>query len=153
MSKMLEDNSPVKANGPSTAQRNRSQVGGWADENNVKPTTHSGTSGRNRKQDSDDDVPVVPETEGNLEEIDRFLASNLKSESLKRVAAYKELNSNIVSKQKLLQSLDGVDLRVLTKNLLPESQLHEADVPWNWDVVFAEIVPDLQKDNLIEEKS
>jgi hypothetical protein len=24
------------------------------------------------------DVPVVPETEGNLEEIDRFLASNLK---------------------------------------------------------------------------
>jgi Intraflagellar transport protein 43 len=50
------------------------------------------------------------------------------SESLKRVAAYKELNSNIVSKQKLLQSLDGVDLRVLTKNLLPESQLHEVSI-------------------------
>ena len=61
---------------------------------------HRGVTGRNRKQESDDgkcenlvtvitthiihfseilsDVPVVPETEGNLEEIDRFLASNLK---------------------------------------------------------------------------
>jgi len=120
-------------------------VGGWADE-----STPQG------------DVPVpkpavVPRaSNSSLEEIDRFLASagsDPKSESLKRAAAYKELNSpggNQAGGRKLLQQLDGVDLRLLGRHLLSEEQTSEPDTPWNWDVLFAEMAADLQKEDSIK---
>jgi hypothetical protein len=46
-------------------------------------------------------------------------------ENHNRAATYKELNANSISKQNMAQYLDGVDLRILTKNILPESQLKE----------------------------
>ena len=66
-----------------------------------------------------------------------------------------------------------MDLRILTKSILPESQLKEVlytielkllnlspkfmclftfitkiqvDIPWNWDVLFAELLPELSLD-------
>jgi hypothetical protein len=37
-------------------------------------------------------------------------------------------------------------LRLLTKCLVPESELAEPDHPWGWDVLFAEISGELQRE-------
>jgi len=106
---------------------------GWADE---KPKSNMvRKSSKFSHQDSKDVAEAVPiSVEGSLTR-----DQNLKRENFNRAAALKELNAN--SSSKLF--LEGVDLRPFTKNLVPESQLQEPDIPWNWDVLFAEMVPDL----------
>lgn len=146
--------SPIKSNGTKTTSRSKKQ-GGWADETQQSNRAFSAiekrfSSIKLKKQGSGEEIAIpitAPVTDSNGEEDnDLAITSNLMKENHNRVAAYKELNANSVTKQHLAQFLEGVDLRILTKNILPESQSKEADVPWNWDVLFAEMVPDLMLD-------
>jgi hypothetical protein len=67
-----------------------------------------------------------------------------------RVATYKELDSDLL-KHVAFATLDDLDLKLLTKRMAPESALKEADEPWNWDVIFAEVSGELQKEWYPEE--
>ncbi|XP_046647973.1 intraflagellar transport protein 43 homolog isoform X1 [Daphnia pulicaria] len=140
--------SPIKSNGTKTTSRFKKQ-GGWADETQQSNKAFSAlekrfSSIKLKKQESEEEVPVSTTSDLSNEDVDDLnIVSNLKTENHNRAAAYKELNANSISKQNMAQYLEGVDLRILTKNILPESQLKEADVPWNWDVLFAEMVPEL----------
>lgn len=54
-----------------------------------------------------------------------YILISYNSENFNRAAAYKELNASSSSKQSLAHILEGVDLQLLTKSLLPESQIKE----------------------------
>ena len=58
---------------------------------------------------------------------------------------------NDLLKHVAFATLDDIDLKLLTKRMAPESALKEADEAWNWDVVFAEVSGDLQKEWYPEE--
>ncbi len=65
--------------------------------------------------------------------------------AVNRVATYKELDSDLL-KHVAFATLDDIDLKLLTKRMVPESALKEADEPWHWDVIFAEVSGELQKE-------
>ena len=62
-----------------------------------------------------------------------------------RVATYKELDSDLL-KHVAFATLDDIDLRLLTLRMWPESALKEPDETWNFDVIFAEVSSELQKE-------
>ena len=62
-----------------------------------------------------------------------------------RVATYKELDNDLL-KHVAFATLDDIDLKLLTKRMAPEAALKEQDDPWHWDVVFAEVSGELQKE-------
>ena len=61
------------------------------------------------------------------------------------MATYKELDSDLL-KHVAFATLDDIDLRLLTLRMVPESALKEPDEPWHWDVIFAEVSSELQKE-------
>ena len=61
------------------------------------------------------------------------------------MATYKELDSDLL-KHVAFATLDDIDLRLLTLRMVPESALKEPDEPWQWDVIFAEVSSELQKE-------
>ena len=69
---------------------------------------------------------------------------------LSRVATFKELDNDLL-KHVAFATLDDIDLKLLTKRMAPESALREPDNPWNWDVIFAEVSGELQKEWFPEE--
>jgi len=101
-----------------------------------------------KKQSSSEEGASTPDLSDNLDEEQEVSHHGMhlsNSEGVQnRAAAYKELNANCSSKHNISNFLEGVDLRPLTRNLLPESQLKDVDVDitWNWDVLFAEMVPE-----------
>ena len=64
---------------------------------------------------------------------------------MNRVATYKELDSDLL-KHVAFATLDDVDLKLLTKRMVPEAALKETDETWNWDVIFAEVSGELQRE-------
>ena len=61
------------------------------------------------------------------------------------MATYKELDNDLL-KHVAFATVDDIDLRLLTRSLAPETELREKDEMWNWDVLFAEITGELQKE-------
>lgn len=74
-----------------------------------------------------------------------FTVADAPSVAVNRVATYKELDSDLL-KHVAFATLDDIDLKLLTKRMAPESALKEPDEPWNWDVVFAEVSGELQRE-------
>ena len=70
---------------------------------------------------------------------------------MNRVATYRELDNDLL-KHVAFATLDDIDLRLLTRRLAPESAVRERDEPWSWDVVFAEVSSELQKEWFPEEE-
>lgn len=80
------------------------------------------------------DIPMLIEKE---EELSPDVAQ-APSLPVKRVVTYQELDSDL-TKHAAFQSLDGIDLSLLTKHLLPEHTVKKEDeTPWTWDTLFAE---------------
>lgn len=65
--------------------------------------------------------------------------------AVNRVATYKELDNDLL-KQVAFATLDDIDLERLTHSLAPEPALQERDEAWSWDILFAEITGQLQKE-------
>uniref|UniRef100_G3MPJ5 Uncharacterized protein n=1 Tax=Amblyomma maculatum TaxID=34609 RepID=G3MPJ5_AMBMU len=49
------------------------------------------------------------------------------------------------SRQAAFTTLDGCDLRLLTKYLTTEEYLKEPDVVWTWDTLFTEVANEINK--------
>jgi len=114
---MYEDKlpSPVKHNGPKTPSRSKKPTtSGWAEET-PKQTLEKKLS-KIRLQDSEEDTTAAPKAV-----TANHIDSTKNSENVDRAAAFKELNADSISKL----CLEGVNLRILLKNLVPESQLQE----------------------------
>lgn len=97
------------------------------------------------KEDSDTDMPVIPD----LDEVkdDDFIdqIAQAPSVAVNRVATYQELDSDLL-KHAAFNTLDGIDLRLLTRCLAPENEIKEADEPWTWDIIFTDVSSELTGD-------
>jgi len=117
--------------------------GGWADENSRPPpmgdeVTLSNDRNLMKDDNSDEDVPVIPDLEEVEQETLATRVAEAPSVAVNRVATYKELDSDLF-KHAAFSTLDDIDLRLLTRCMAPESAVKEADEPWNWDVLFTDV--------------
>lgn len=92
--------------------------------------------------DSDADIPVIPDLEDQQEEDITTIAA-APNVAVNRVATYRELDNDLL-KQAAFLTLDGeVDLKLLTKSLSTDVDLIEEDKPWEWDRLFTEVTSEL----------
>jgi intraflagellar transport protein 43 len=128
-------------------KQGRRNVGGWADESTRAKTAKSvrmmepqGGIGSD-----DDDMPIIPDLDDVRDEDMAFTVADAPSVAVNRVATYKELDNDLL-KHVAFATLDDIDLKLLTKRMAPEAALQEPDVTWSWDVIFAEVSGELQKE-------
>lgn len=85
------------------------------------------------------DIPVIPDLDDMKEEELSADVAKAPSHTVSRIATYQELDSDL-SKHAAFQSLDGIDLTLLTKRLLPDHVVRKEDeTSWTWDTLFADI--------------
>lgn len=98
------------------------------------------------KDDSDDDIPVIPDLEEFQEDDMATQIAAPPSVQVNRVATYRELDNDLLKHSQLL-TLDGeIDLKLLTKVLAAESEVMEEDKPWDWDRLFTEVSSEIQSE-------
>lgn len=127
------------------------RTGGWADEaiKSGKRRSASNLIEQERfrgpdksKDDSDDDIPIIPELDDLQDEDLASQIAHAPSSTVDRVDTYKELDSDLL-KHAAFATLDDVSLRLLTKCLNLESEVKEADTAWTWDLLFTDVASDL----------
>ncbi|XP_049788750.1 intraflagellar transport protein 43 homolog isoform X1 [Schistocerca nitens] len=138
---------------PAAPPRSR-RSGGWADEGvkSGKKRSASNIIEQERfrrtddvKDDSDDDIPVIPDLDDIQDEDLTTQIASTPSVNLNKVAAYKELDSDLF-KHSAFGTLDNINLQLLTKSLRPENDVKEIDEPWNWDLLFTDIASELHSE-------
>ncbi|XP_054708368.1 intraflagellar transport protein 43 homolog, partial [Uloborus diversus] len=83
-------------------------------------------------------IPMIPTLDDLKDEELSADVAKAPNVTVSKIATFQELNSDL-SKHAAFQSLDGVDLTLLTKRLLPEHVLKkEEDFIWTWDTLFAD---------------
>ncbi|XP_003402492.2 intraflagellar transport protein 43 homolog isoform X2 [Bombus terrestris] len=156
-SKLNDDllESPVSSSSVKLAQPPvappRTRKTGWGDE--LKSGKIRGSSSiieqeRSRgteKDDVIDDIPVIPD----LDEIqeDNALSDlvNTPTVNVNRVAAYKELDTDLV-KNAAFMSLNGVNLSLLAEKLYNENLTKEPDEVWNWNLIFTQVASEVNSE-------
>lgn len=156
-SKLNDDllESPVSSSSVKSAQPPvappRTRKTGWGDE--LKSGKIRGSSSiieqeRSRgteKDDVIDDIPVIPD----LDEIqeDNALSDlvNTPTVNVNRVAAYKELDTDLV-KNAAFMSLNGVNLSLLAEKLYNENLTKEPDEVWNWNLIFTQVASEVNSE-------
>ncbi|XP_012174102.2 intraflagellar transport protein 43 homolog isoform X1 [Bombus terrestris] len=97
------------------------------------------------KDDVIDDIPVIPD----LDEIqeDNALSDlvNTPTVNVNRVAAYKELDTDLV-KNAAFMSLNGVNLSLLAEKLYNENLTKEPDEVWNWNLIFTQVASEVNSE-------
>ncbi|XP_043581042.1 intraflagellar transport protein 43 homolog isoform X2 [Bombus pyrosoma] len=147
--------SPVSSSSVKSAQPPvappRTRKTGWGDE--LKSGKIRGSSSiieqeRSRgteKDDVIDDIPVIPD----LDEIqeDNALSDlvNTPTVNVNRVAAYKELDTDLV-KNAAFMSLNGVNLSLLAEKLYNENLTKEPDEVWNWNLLFTQVASEVNSE-------
>ncbi|XP_077537706.1 intraflagellar transport 43 isoform X1 [Haemaphysalis longicornis] len=98
------------------------------------------------RDDSDTEIPTIPDL-GEVEREDLTTQiAQAPSVSVNQVDTFQQLDSELL-KQAAFTTLDGCDLRLLTKYLTPEEYLKEPDVVWTWDTLFTEVSNEINKTN------
>lgn len=90
------------------------------------------------REDSENDIPVIPDLEELKDEELAGQVAQAPAAPINRVATLQELDNDLL-KHSAFSTLDGLDLRILTRFLAPENETKEEDVPWTWDVLFTEV--------------
>lgn len=138
---------------PPAPPRSR-RSGGWADEGVKSGKKRSASNlieqerfrrAEDVKEDSDDDIPVIPDLDDIQDEDLTTQIASTPSVNLNKVAAYKELDSDLF-KHSAFGTLDNINLQLLTKCLRPENDIKEVDEPWNWDLLFTDIASELHSE-------
>ena len=135
---LLEDGPlALQTNAPSR------RAGGWADENSrAKTAKPDFDQPDDEGQDSDEDLPVIPDLE-EIEEEDLALKVAEANVAVNRVDTYKELDNDLF-KQAAFATLEEIDLRLLTRRMAQESSLKEPDDCWAWDKLFTDVSSEMQ---------
>lgn len=95
---------------------------------------------------------MIPDLDDVQDEDMAMQVADAPSVAVNRVATYRELDNDLL-KHVAFATLDDIDLKLLTRCLAPESSLKEPDELWKWDVVFAEISGDLQREWFPDEEA
>ncbi|XP_033640506.1 intraflagellar transport protein 43 homolog isoform X1 [Asterias rubens] len=138
--------------------RPKRRQGGWADDapkvdKNVSESVsdlqkfseeRSRPESPKRRDDSDDDIPVIPDLDDVQEEDMAAQIAAPPSVQVNRVATYRELDNDLLKHSQLLTLDNDIDLKLLTKVLSAEQEVIEEDIPWDWDLLFTEVSSELQ---------
>ena len=65
--------------------------------------------------------------------------------AVNRVDTYRELDSDLF-KHAAFATLEEIDLRLLTRHMVPEASLKEPDETWSWDKLFADVSSQMQSE-------
>ncbi|KAF7990333.1 hypothetical protein HCN44_000138 [Aphidius gifuensis] len=127
----------------------RARKTGWGDElksAKMRSANLLETEIRRRSSEEDDDIPVIPDIdeiqEDNMTSPD---LANAPSVGINRVAAYKELDSDLL-KNSSFAMIDDINLSLLTEKLYPDKLLDEPDEVWSWDQLFIQVSSELNSE-------
>ncbi|XP_006621937.1 intraflagellar transport protein 43 homolog isoform X2 [Apis laboriosa] len=127
----------------------RTRKTGWGDE--LKSGKIRGASiieqERSRGIEKDeiiDDIPVIPDLD-EIQEDNAFSDINTSTMNVNRVAAYKELDTDLV-KNAAFTSLNGVNLSLLAEKLYNENLTKELDEVWNWNLLFTQVASEVNSE-------
>jgi len=130
-----------EALGPRASAPPRRQ-GGWGEESRAR-TGRSVYREQVQEQDSEEDLPTIPDLE-EVEAEDLALAvADAPSVAVNRVATYRELDTDLF-KHAAFATLEEIDLRLLTRCLAPEASLKEPDEAWGWEQLFTSVSSEVQ---------
>ncbi|CAI9730391.1 transport 43 homolog isoform X3 [Octopus vulgaris] len=126
----------------------KARVSGWVEDSNKNRKSKNSSNilederlrPKNilEEEESDSDVAAIPELEDQPDEDLIPQVADAPMVQISKVLTYRELDNDL--KQAAFPSLDNeVDLKMLTRCLLPESDLIEEDKPWNWEQLFTEV--------------
>ncbi|XP_012236763.1 intraflagellar transport protein 43 homolog isoform X4 [Bombus impatiens] len=147
--------SPVSSSSVKSAQPPvappRTRKTGWGDE--LKSGKIRGSSSiieqeRSRgteKDDVIDDIPVIPDLDEIQEDNTLSDLVNAPTVNVNRVAAYKELDTDLV-KNAAFMSLNGVNLSLLAEKLYNENLTKEPDEVWNWNLLFTQVASEVNSE-------
>ncbi|XP_004837209.1 intraflagellar transport protein 43 homolog [Heterocephalus glaber] len=128
------------------------RMGGWTDD-----STRTSKLGRKASEEIEDhrlrqqsldgsddgDIPIIPDLEEVQEEDFVLQVASPPSVQVNRVMTYRDLDNDLM-KYSAFQTLDGeIDLKLLTKVLVPEHEVREEDVGWDWDHLYTEVSSEL----------
>ncbi|KAF0297714.1 Intraflagellar transport protein 43 [Amphibalanus amphitrite] len=94
----------------------------------------------------DDDaeaIPMIPDLDEVMEEDLALQVAPAPMAPVNRVATMQELNEDL-QKRPAFMTLDGVDLQLIAKCVQDGRDVEEPDKPWAWDVLFTEIMSEVQ---------
>ncbi|XP_034173715.1 intraflagellar transport 43 isoform X3 [Osmia lignaria lignaria] len=132
----------------------RTRKTGWGDE--LKSGKTRGSSNlieqlffreRSRITEKDevvDDIPIIPDLD-EIQEDNALSDINAPKVNVNRVAAYKELDTDLV-KNAAFTSLDGVNLSLLAEKLYNENLVKEPDEVWNWNLLFTQVASEVNSE-------
>ncbi|XP_012342276.1 intraflagellar transport protein 43 homolog isoform X2 [Apis florea] len=127
----------------------RTRKTGWGDE--LKSGKIRGASiieqERSRGIEKDeviDDIPIIPDLD-EIQEDNAFSDINASTVNVNRVAAYKELDTDLV-KNAAFTSLNGVNLSLLAEKLYNENLTKELDEVWNWNLLFTQVASEVNSE-------
>ncbi|XP_061930250.1 intraflagellar transport protein 43 homolog isoform X1 [Apis cerana] len=90
------------------------------------------------------DIPVIPDLD-EIQEDNAFSDINTSTVNVNRVAAYKELDTDLV-KNAAFTSLNGVNLSLLAEKLYNENLTKELDEVWNWNLLFTQVASEVNSE-------
>ncbi|XP_076672627.1 intraflagellar transport 43 isoform X1 [Andrena cerasifolii] len=96
------------------------------------------------KEDSVDDIPVIPDLD-EIQEDNALADINTLMVNVNRVAAYKELDTDLV-KNAAFTSFNGVNLSLLAEKLYSENLTKEPDEVWNWNLLFTQVASEINSE-------
>ncbi|RWS09585.1 hypothetical protein B4U79_09510 [Dinothrombium tinctorium] len=147
----LDDNNPIfniLSSAPSKTSTNekrptKRKTALWTTDeifsNDTLNNRNSRTAKRNETYEEQTEVvPIIPDLEDVVNEEFTKRAAEAPKMADSRLISYKDLKKDS-EKISTFASIDGIDLKLLTKNLLNENQLHEDDSAWSWDSLISEI--------------
>ncbi|XP_054271568.1 intraflagellar transport protein 43 homolog A-like [Macrosteles quadrilineatus] len=143
-------------NEPVAPPRSR-KTGGWADETSAKSKGSRRNSNnfadqdrlqspeRNQKQDSEDEIPLIPDLDEMQEEETLNQVARAPSVIGTKVASFSDLDSDL-TKKSVFSTLDNINLSLLTSRLCLEEEVQEPNNAWTWDLLFTEVASDLRSE-------
>ncbi|XP_078589954.1 intraflagellar transport protein 43 homolog A-like isoform X2 [Branchiostoma floridae x Branchiostoma japonicum] len=119
--------------------------GGWADDTGKeKKSARLRSDSPPRRDDSDEDIPVIPDLDDVQEEDMATQIAAPPSLQVNKIATYRELDTDLFKQAAFLILDDEIDLKPLAKCLSAETDVLEEDKPWDWDRLFTEVTSELQ---------
>ena len=142
--------SPVKR-----SQATQGRRAGESEKPQARPSVNTGWAVRShhsqdlqeqhQEEEEEEDLPIIPDLEEVEKEDFAQRVADAPNVAVNRVDTYKELDSDLF-KHAAFATLEEVDLRLLTRQLVPESAVKEPDETWSWEKLFAEVSSHIQSD-------
>jgi len=103
------------------------------------------------EDDSDEDIPAIMDLDKQADEDLGMKMADAPSQEV-GVTSLEDLNKELKTAVPFTKTESGIDLKLLTKALTPESMIRELDEPMNFNFLFTSIKSELQTEKDAQEE-